>query len=285
MPELPEVETIRRGLMSNIVNKTISGLDIRKSKLIKNEDRTFKNSLKNQSILNIDRIGKLLIFEISGDKFLLLIHLKMTGQLIYTDKSLVLAGGHSFKQPEFLPNKFSHVIFDFSDGSKLFFNDLRQFGYLRLIKKSELEAVSNNFGIEPGKSDFTLENFSTIFKNRKINLKALLLNQKLIAGLGNIYVDEICFRAGIRPSRLVSSLTRGDIKKLYLATNYIIKKAIEKRGTTFSDYRDVENKKGNFLKYLKVYGRKAEKCKHCQETIKKIKLAGRGTHFCPNCQK
>jgi len=139
MPELPEVETIRRGLIANIINKKISGLEIRKSKLVKNNDQVFKSALKNKSIIDIDRIGKLLIFELSGNKFLFLIHLKMTGQLIYVDRNIILAGGHSFKQPDILPNKFSHVIFSFSDGSKLFFNDLRQFGYLRLLKKSELK--------------------------------------------------------------------------------------------------------------------------------------------------
>ncbi|MDP2812628.1 MAG: bifunctional DNA-formamidopyrimidine glycosylase/DNA-(apurinic or apyrimidinic site) lyase [bacterium] len=285
MPELPEVETIRRGLIANIINKKISGLEIRKSKLVKNNDQVFKSVLKNKSIVNISRIGKLLIFELSGDKFLFLIHLKMTGQLIYVDKSFVLAGGHSFKQPDILPNKFSHVIFSFADGSKLFFNDLRQFGYLRLLKKSELKRVKDNFGIEPGQNNFNLENFSAIFENKKIKLKALLLNQKLIAGLGNIYADEVCWRAGLRPDRVVNSLSKAEIKKLFLATNYIIKKAIAKRGTTFSDYRDAQNKKGNFSKYLKVYGRQGEKCQRCNFPIKKLKLVGRGTHFCPNCQK
>ena len=286
MPELPEVETIRRGLSANIVGKKINGVQIKKSNLVRNTDRFFVTTLQNNSFAKIDRIGKLLIFELKKGNWLLLVHLKMTGQLIYSSADVLLAGGHNWPLvSDKLPNKFSHVIFSFSDGSSLFYNDLRQFGYLRLIKKKDRGLIETKFGIEPGQKNFTWQNFAKIFVGKKTKIKALLLNQQLIAGLGNIYVDEICFRAGVRPDRNVDKLQEKELKKIFKATDYIIKKAIAKKGTTFSDYRDAENKKGNFSFYLKVYGRKGEQCFSCQGQIEKIKLAGRGTHFCLNCQK
>lgn len=284
MPELPEVETIRRGLSEAILNKKITSLEVKKDRIVKNDTNYFIDVLKDNHILSIDRIGKLLIFSLSDKENFLLVHLKMTGQLIYSKAGDIIAGGHNLAFSEGLPNKYSHIIFYFADGSNLFFNDLRQFGYMELVK--DKDKVLKKFGIEPGKNDFTLTAFTDIFKNRKISVKQVLLNQQLISGIGNIYADEICFRARIMPSRPANKLSRDDIKALYRASQYIIKKAVEKRGTTFSDYRDSSGKKGNFVKYLKVYGRGGKKCLRCRQVfIKKVKLGGRGTHFCPNCQK
>ncbi len=286
MPELPEVETIRKGLATSILHKNIVGLDVLKSRVLKNTTRDFKRILKNQSIRKIDRRGKLLIMEISNGQHLLLIHLKMTGQLIYVLGKQVIAGGHNLPNLGSLPNKYSHVIFNFVDGSQLFFNDLRQFGYLKLVKVGDRPKIEAQYGLEPGHPNFNWLSFREIFEHRSTRLKALLLNQQLISGLGNIYVDEVCFRAKVRPDRLVNSLSEVEIKALYNACQYIIKKAIAKRGTTFSDYRDHTNQPGNFASYLKVYGRSGQKCLRCKKAaIKKIKLVGRGTHFCPNCQK
>jgi len=286
MPELPEVETIRRGLASSILHKNIVDLEIIKDRVLRNSARDFKRILKNQSIGKIDRRGKLLIMEISGGEHLLLIHLKMTGQLIYVFGKQVIAGGHNLSNLGDLPNKYSHVIFKFVDGSQLFFNDLRQFGYLKLIKAGDRHKIEARYGLEPGHGNFKWVDFKKVFEHRSTRLKALLLNQQLISGLGNIYVDEVCFRAKVRPDRLVNSLGEAEIKALYNACQYIIKKAIDKRGTTFSDYRDHANQPGNFAKHLKVYGRGGQKCLRCKKAIiKKIKLVGRGTHFCPNCQK
>ncbi|PLX25787.1 DNA-formamidopyrimidine glycosylase [Candidatus Parcubacteria bacterium] len=284
MPELPEVETIRRGLQTAILNKKITDLQVKKHKLVKNKSSYFVDILKNSSIVDIDRVGKLLIFSLADKEHFLLVHLKMTGQLIYQSGGDIVAGGHNLGFEEGLPNKYSHIIFYFQDGSNLFFNDMRQFGYMELVK--DKDKVIKRFGIEPGKNDFTLAAFKKIFKNRKITLKQILLNQQLVSGIGNIYADEICFRAQVLPSRPADKLNDDDIKRLFTATKYIIKKAVEKRGTTFSDYRDTSGKEGNFVKYLKVYGRAGKKCLRCGlENIKKVKLGGRGTHFCPHCQK
>lgn len=285
MPELPEVETIRRGLSNKIVGKKIIDVKIVKTRLVRNNPQLFKKSVAQNIILSIDRIGKLLIFNLA-DNNSLLIHLKMTGQLIYAFEDELVAGGHNLPQIDNLPNKYSHIIFQFADGSNLFFNDMRQFGYMYLVSREDRDVISQKYGIEPGRADFTLANFRAIIKSRKGILKAFLLNQQFISGIGNIYADEICFRARVLPSRKVNSLSGEDIKALWQASGYIIKKAIAKQGTTFRNYRDADNNKGNFVKYLKVYGRAGQKCLTCRKIkIKKIKLAGRGTHFCPHCQK
>ncbi len=286
MPELPEVETIRQGLRQNILTKKIIAVEVKKKNIVKNQKKYFIDFLQNQHFVEVERIGKLLIFRLQNKDYFLLIHLKMTGQLIFQNQKQTLAGGHSGPKITDLPNKYSHVIFYFTDNIKLFFNDLRQFGYLKIVDQKEKEKIVAQFGIEPGRANFTYQNFLKIFKNKRISVKALLLNQKLIAGLGNIYVDEVCHQAGVLPQRLVNTLTELEIKKLFEACKKIIKKAIAKRGTTFSDYRDSEGKSGNFSQYLKVYGRGGELCLTCgQNKLKKIKLNGRGTTFCTVCQK
>jgi formamidopyrimidine-DNA glycosylase len=286
MPELPEVETIRQGLKKQILGKPIANIIIKKKNLVRDNIQDFQGILQNNAISQIDRIGKLLLFKLAKQEKYLAIHLKMTGQLIYSFKDKLVAGGHNLPIIEDLPNKFSHIIFDFKDGSKLFFNDMRQFGYLQLLDKQSRGQVIKKYGIEPLSKNFTLANFKNIFVNRKCILKALLLNQQIISGLGNIYVDEVCFRARVLPDRRVNTLSDKELKAIYQACQYIIKKAIDKNGTTFSDYRDSDNKSGNYSKYLKVYGRQGKKCVRCKKSkIKKITLAGRGTHFCTTCQK
>ena len=158
MPELPEVETIRRDLNAKIVNKKINLVEVRKINMIKGAKLKFINNLKNNQIIKADRIGKLMIFDLaSGDH--LLIHLKMTGQLIYIIKNDVTAGGHDWPQADALPNKFSHIIFHFSDGSQLFFNDLRQFGYMQIVNSQDRDNIKQKFGIEPLQANFTWNNF------------------------------------------------------------------------------------------------------------------------------
>jgi len=209
----------------------------------------------------------------------------MTGQLIYQKKNKITAGGHGELDNKKLPNKFSHIIFTFSDNSQLFFNDMRQFGYMKIVDEKELDKILNQFGIEPLDKDFNLKTFKKVLQNRKTNIKQLLLNQKLIAGIGNIYADEICFYAKVKPSRKVLTLNEAEIKKLYQGSKQILKTAIKKRGTTFNNYRDADGKQGSFVSFLKVYGRAGELCKRCKNgKIKKIKQGGRGTHYCPDCQ-
>ena len=363
MPELPEVETIRRGLQKQIVGKIIEKIVIKKPNLIKQSQASFRRVLIGSEITKIERVGKLLIFtavrsqtdadltqvntdsiqnriknsklnhsnfnqnskfKLQNSQLYLLIHLKMTGQLVYCNKNSFVAGGHANskkeeiqflegKKQEFCkPGRFTHIIFQLKDQhrglsakragkasvlSKLFFNDLRQFGALKVVNQEELKEIKNKYGIEPGRPNFTFANFKKALRNRKTTIKALLLNQSIISGLGNIYVDESLFASKIHPQRIANTLTANEQKRLFNAIKRIIKLAIENNGTTFSDFVDSKGKKGNFKQKLKVYGRHGKKCLRCQRQnnntealprcceIKKIKVAGRGTHLCPRCQK
>jgi len=299
MPELPEVETIRRDLKRVITvpradkkSKRITSVEVRKKRIIKGEVKKFQDAFKSNFFKDIRRIGKLLIFVLGrGDKFMFT-HLKMTGQLVYLcpeDASKctakIVAGGHGEPKLDKLPSKYSHVIFNFADGSRLFFNDLRQFGYLEVVNKDRLKQVENDYGVGPLTSAFSFQKLKKILASRKAPIKAILLNQKLIAGIGNIYADEILFAARVRPQRSAGSLNDKEIKKIFKATPLILKKAIKYRGTTFNNYVDSSGRRGNFSQKLKVYGRAGGKCRGCAGVVKKIKLAGRGTHYCPECQQ
>jgi len=302
MPELPEVETIRRDLAAAILNRKIVSVSILSPKTASHSVAFFKKELIGRRLTEIDRRGKLLIFHLSPKKVkgtskkpraekinCLLIHLKMTGQLIYADKKNKIAGGHSLNNStelQELPNKHTRAIIEFDNGGQLFFNDLRKFGYLKLVSDAELEKIlAANYGPEPLTPAFTLAVFQNAFKKTNVKIKAALLNQKLIAGLGNIYADEVLWAAGINPQRPTQKVTPAEFKKLFVAINQVIGLAIKHRGTTFSDYVDSRGRRGNFSKFLKVYGRTGEKCPRCHNSLKKQKIAGRGTHYCPICQK
>jgi formamidopyrimidine-DNA glycosylase len=302
MPEMPEVETIRRDLASCLVNKKITSVRILSEKSALPDAAFFKNNLVNRKIIKIERRGKLLIFALAPQRSkpgYLLIHLKMTGQLIYLDKKHEIAGGHSVgRKNDFdqsgltssvggeLPHKHTRAIFSFSGGGRLFFNDLRRFGYLKVTDEAELDRIiKNNYGPEPLTESFSASYLQNILAGKRTKIKAALLDQKLIAGLGNIYVDESLYAAKIAPQRLAGSLRPLEIKNLCREINRIIARAIKARGTTFSNYVDSRGRKGNFSRFLKVYGRSGEKCPSCQRPIAKIKIAGRGTHYCPHCQK
>jgi formamidopyrimidine-DNA glycosylase len=289
MPELPEVETIRRDLEKKIATQKIKAIEILATKSVYNSSAEFKKILVGNNFKHIERRGKLLMFELDKiEKYAyLLVHLKMTGQLIYRNKKQILAGGHSQTAMDTnVPNKFTRVIFTFSDGGQLFFNDLRRFGYLKLVSKEAKEKiVKNNFGIEPLTPDYIFMDFAKLFAKRQTNVKALLLNQKLISGIGNIYADEACFDAEILPMRRASSLSSVELKKLFKAIEKVLEISIKNRGTTFNNYVDSDGNTGSHINFLKVYGRDGEKCKKCKSVILKKKHAGRGTHYCQNCQR
>lgn len=287
MPELPEVETIRQDLRKKLLHKKITEVKIFFDKVVGNKKKETMKSLLHNSFIEVDRIGKLLIFHLEKKDEVMLLHLKMTGQLIYLIKDHIFAGGHSFAHFEKdLPNKHTQFMLTFSDHSQLFFNDSRRFGYVKLIPIDKLDKVFLKYGMEPLQKSFTLKKFNELLTKKKMNLKALLLNQQLIAGIGNIYADEICFDARILPTRRTSSLSDTDIKQLFRSTLKILKKAIKYRGTTFNDYVDSEGKKGNFSHHLKVYERDGEKCIRCKTgIIVKKRVAGRGTHMCVECQR
>jgi formamidopyrimidine-DNA glycosylase len=286
MPELPEVQTIIDDLNKVILNKKIKKVDILLTKIVKGSNSLFIKALKNNNFQSISRRGKFIIISLKGDKFLI-IHLRMTGQIIYQQGNNLIAGGHSDRKNNFnLPSKQTHVIIYFNDQSQLFYNDQRQFGFLEIVSQKEVDNLKNRLGVEPLSSKFTLSYFKNLLKNSKKNIKAFLLNQKYIAGLGNIYVDESLFQSHILPTRSLDSLSKLEIKDLYLAIKKVLKQAIKYRGTTFNNYKDAHGQKGSFMNRLKVYGQENKKCFRCQKgIIKKIRVAGRGTRYCPQCQK
>lgn len=287
MPELPEVETVRRDLSKAVLNILITKLDVFHAKTIKPLSAIeLEQRLQGQHIKAIKRIGKLLIFELHNFPEVLLVHLKMTGQLIYQNDEQTVAGGHSLSESiQTLPNKHTRLVVTFKNGAQLFFNDLRLFGYWKLVAPAELETIKSNYGIEPLTDNFTWPLFKQALGKRTANVKSILLNQRIVSGLGNIYVDEACWRAQIHPATRVCDIPEIALKKLFKACHEVIELGVEHRGTTFNHFVDGHGQKGGFLQFLQVYGRAGKACARCGTSIKKIKLAGRGTHFCPQCQE
>ena len=307
MPELPEVETVVSELHKKLKGKTISLVEVRKPKLISVGPKTVSNirkvsngkvgifvsSLQDQKILSVKRRAKLLMFDLSGP-LSMLVHLKMTGQFIYESKALRKKTGGKYRilnRPTAplvqLPCKFTHVIFHFTDESTLYFNDMRQFGYLKIVRDDEIDQVRElkEFGPEPFSKEFTLSLFLTAVRKRgKSPIKLLLMDPKVVAGIGNIYSDEILFHAGIRPTRMVRSLKDGDIKAIYNHIRPVLKKGIEAKGSSVGDFVRTDGTWGQMGKYHFVYSRKGEDCKRCGTIIESTKLGGRTASFCPHCQ-
>lgn len=271
MPELPEVETIKSELEKTIIGNEIKKADVKLSKIVNLPVKNFEGIISGKKIKGIKRRAKLLIVKLSQE-WNLIIHLKLTGRLIYNQK----------------PEKHTHLIFYFTDNKNLLFNDLRQFGWIKLLKDDEAEKFvsKENFGPEPLEKDFTLETFKNLLaKKKKQKIKPLLIDQTFIAGLGNIYSQEACFDAGILPKRIVNALKEDEIERLFNGIKKILTEAIKYKGSSVDTYRDIFGKEGRYIPFLKVYGRKGQKCFRCGAEIEEIKLEGRGTSYCPKCQK
>jgi formamidopyrimidine-DNA glycosylase len=286
MPELPEVETVRMQLRRKVVGKTIASVEVFHTKSVDHHPKIEKK-LRGKTIADIDRIGKLMIFSFKNESDLfLLAHLKMTGQFFYLSDREVTGGGHSFTSVDMdLPMKHTRVGFHFTDRSSLYFNDMRLFGYVKLVNKKEMEMAKSRFGPEPISSEFDAEWFYAKLKKRKTSIKAVLLDQTFIAGLGNIYVDEALWRAKVHPTRQADMITKNEAVALATASGDVMNEAIAVGGTTFQHFKDTDGSKGNFTQHLKIYGKQGSKCERCGGIIKKIRVAGRGTHYCPKCQK
>jgi formamidopyrimidine-DNA glycosylase len=288
MPELPEVETLKRELQKVLVSKKIKKVVIKWPKVVHPlTGPVFIKKLLGLKIVSTDRRAKVLVITFS-DKNHVMIHLKMTGQLIYKPVSgKLVSGGHpeNYDINE-LPNKFTRVYFKFTDGSALYFNDMRKFGWVRHTPDKEKANLFAKTGVEPLSKDFTYETFEKLLARfPKRNLKQFLLDQTLVAGLGNIYVDESCFMAEVLPTRLVGTLTTKEKISLHKNIIRVLKLSISKKGTSAKNYVRSDGSKGGFVPYLFVYGRAGLPCKICKTPISKIKFASRGTHFCQGCQK
>ncbi len=286
MPELPEVETIVRDLAPKLAGVKIKSFKLLHRSLINVSPAVWGRRVVGQKIIKVWRRGKQIIFDLASGEHLV-IHLKMTGQLILKSHHKLIVGGHPIVGVgQDLPNKFTRAIFTFSDGGQLFFNDVRKFGWLRLHPASELTAKLARLGLEPLAGQLKGSQLAAIFKNKsKSQIKSALLDQTKIVGIGNIYADESLWLARIKPSRRVEAIKPKEWQALASAIQQVLKLSIKHRGTSFSDYRDASGAKGNYLSKLKVYGRAGQPCPRCGRPIKKTKLGGRGTHYCENCQK
>jgi formamidopyrimidine-DNA glycosylase len=266
MPELPEVQTVINGLNSSIINKGITTIkEFRSGTVINKIGSQIYNWGK---IEKISRIGKYILIDTTNN-LRLVVHLRMTGKLIYKTKDL---------------RKPAHVRaqFEFADNSVLYFDDTRTFGSIRIYKKEQLILPVEMLGPDALSGDFTSDYLWQITPKRKAPIKNLLLNQSVVAGLGNIYVAEILFRANISPAKRADRLRQKEVNKIVNETKKVLKEAIKHNGTTISDYKNVDEKSGEFQNFLRIYGK--QKCK-CGHEVVKIKQAGRSTYYCPKCQK
>jgi len=275
MPELPEVETVRKGLIQLVLNKEIASVDVFWSKIIAlPEVETFKRELVGQKIEAIKRRGKYLIFELSN--YELISHLRMEGKYEF-----FAAGAQA------IVTKHTHVIFHFSDGSQLQYRDVRKFGRMELVIKGQAHNFPSiaQLGPEPTPEAFTLPQFKADLAKTKREIKPALLDQKMVTGLGNIYVDEALWQAKIHPMQPCDTLTDLKIKQLRLAIIDVLQRAVAAGGTTVRTYLNALGEAGKFQLSLNVYGKTGQPCPRCQTPIEKIKVAQRGTHLCPHCQK
>lgn len=273
MPELPEVETVRQTLIKLVKDKTIERVSVYWGNIIKRPEdpEEFKRQLEGQTILDIDRKGKFMIFEMND--LSLVSHLRMEGKFGVYDSSV--------EKP-----KHTHVIFHFTDGSELRYDDVRKFGTMHIFNKGE--EVNNKpliqLGPDPFDERFTLEYFHSKLKRTTRNIKTVLLDQSVVAGLGNIYVDEALYKAKLHPERVANTLTIEEAERLRKASIDIIEKAIRLGGSTIRSYLNSQGKIGMFQQQLNVYGKENTPCLTCGADIVKLKVGGRGTHICPTCQ-
>ena len=278
MPELPEVETIRVQLQKLIIGKKISEVKVDLPKMVKLPLAKFRKIVVGSTIKDVGRRAKILIFELSNGQSILT-HLKLSGRLIFRKKGEVL-------QPEDV--KWNHLIYYFTDNSRLFHNDLRQFGYVKAVKTCELEDFfkKEKLGPEPLEEGFTLSKFPAILKRKpKAKIKQFLMDQQNIAGIGNIYSDEILFFAGIHPLRKIADLKPVEIRKIFNGIKKILAEATKLQGSSIDLYLNALGREGKYVPKLKVYAREGEKCGKCGGIVKRLKIGGRSAHFCPICQK
>lgn len=262
MPELPEVETVVRTLRPLVVGRRILNAEFGKPRVVRGKGDEIAQAVAGQKIASIERHGKFIAMKL--DRGYLVVHLGMTGKLLMDRE----------------PTKWTHAVFTLNAGV-MHYDDPRQFGTIEYDR--ELPARVARLGPEP--LEVSPEEFAARLKQRKAPIKAVLLNQLVVRGVGNIYADEALFRAGVHPKRIASSLKRDRVTRIYEAMREVLKEAIERRGSSVRNYVDAEGRKGGFQALHRVYRRTGEPCVKCGTKIKRIEVAQRGTHFCPKCQK
>ncbi len=287
MPELPEVETVRRGLSELIIGKTVHTETHDTAKGFPNAPDDVSRFLVGATITDVRRRAKVLMIDLST-KYSLIIHLKMTGQLVFVGETRFGAGHPNDSLVNELPDKSTRVTLTFTDETKLFFNDQRKFGWMRLMPTVEIPNIDfmQKVGPEPLSEDFSSKEFMQRFARRgKTNIKAALLDQSVVAGIGNIYADESLWGAKIHPKRLVNTITEQEFELLFHEMREVMNLAVEKGGSSNHTYVNAEGKKGSYMDFARVFRREGLACPRCGTTIEKLRVAGRGTHICPFCQQ
>lgn len=280
MPELPEVETIRKGITDKLIGKKIKDIEVKVPKLFVGN----KNDIIGAKIIDAKRVAKVLEIVLDNG-YSIIIHLKMTGQLIYKDDKSMAVGGHTQKVYDAdPPHAYTHIIYTFSGGSHLYFNDFRKFGWNKIVKSHEVMKLlgPDHFGPEPGMGDFTVGYLKKIFSKSGKAIKLVLMDQQKIGGIGNIYANDGLYWAGIMPTRPAKSLSNAEISKLKNAIEKVIKLGLEYGGSSENTYVNIEGKKGRYMEVTAVYQKKNDPKGH---SIRRTKIGGRGTFSCKICQK
>lgn len=270
MPELPEVETIARGLASVVKNRAVMEAEIRTPGIVPDNEETLSSRIAGRAILAVRRRAKLLIMDLAGGLHLVF-HLKMTGRVWVT-------------HPDTEPNRHVHVIFLLDNGDRVFFEDQRKFGYCRLFSGEELQAWPFYAALGPEPLEIGPKVFISRFADRSARIKSLLLDQNVIAGIGNIYADESLFRTGLHPRTKASDIPKSRLKELHHNLQTVLREAIDAGGSSFRDYRDAYGQPGQFQERFSVYGKKGEPCERCGTKLGTETVAGRTSTFCGRCQ-
>jgi formamidopyrimidine-DNA glycosylase len=272
MPELPEVETVVRGLRKKITGRKITALEYRRANIRFPLPRGLLKTAPGQKIVSVERHSKYILILLSNGENILL-HLGMSGRLLFSEEK------------NYTPAKHDHVIIGFAGGLKLIFNDARRFGVFDAVPKGELHRLQRNIGLDALSDEWDAQKLFDAVTKRKADMKAILMNQKIIAGLGNIYVSEALYRAKISPKCSGKKVTLAECAKLLPAIRAVLNEALEAGGSSLRDYVQTDGELGYFQNRFRVYGRDDESCRSCKTSIKRITQAGRSTFYCPSCQR
>jgi formamidopyrimidine-DNA glycosylase len=288
MPELPEVETIKLGLSELLPGRQVKAVDFDWPKSFPNAPADVGSFVIGAKVTGVKRRAKVLLIELSTN-YTLVVHLKMTGQLVFRAPEVQFGAGHPNESlVHELPDRSTRVTLEFKDGSHLYFNDQRKFGWMRLIPTPEVMNLDffKKVGPEPLNAEFTWQELrGRLMRRKNTSIKAAILDQTVVAGVGNIYADESLWGAKIHPATLVRDVSAAKFHKLYDELVFVLRLAIEKGGSTDKNYVNAEGKRGNYLSFARVFRREGQACPRCGHTIIKIRVAGRGTHICPHDQK
>ncbi len=277
MPELPEVESLRRILVRSAVGRTVVAAKVKEARLRRMVTPDLARAIAGRTIEGIGRRAKYLMIELSGDH-LMMVHLGMSGSLTHRRGDFDDAAFDA---------RHDHVEFTFDDGSRLVYNDPRRFGLLKLVAHAGVESIVElkGLGPEPFAKDFNGEYLWRVSRGRRGAIKNLLMDQGIVAGVGNIYASEILFRARVRPSRRAGRVTRAELARIATITAEVLREAIGSRGTTFRSYRDSQGQPGRFASKLRVYDREGQPCVECATPIRAVVIGQRSSFYCPRCQK